>query len=126
MSAYKIEVYEAADGSHRFRVKAGNGEIVASSEGYTRRDSAERGAKALVSGLAALPSNPPVDHVLVEHSDDLVPKLRGALEAVLAEHVEVEAEYTRPSGKPLYRQDCRVCMHEYPCPTVRAITEALS
>jgi uncharacterized protein YegP (UPF0339 family) len=49
----KFEVYLARDDSYRWRLKAGNGEIVATSEGYTRRDDAHRSArnvKAIAGG----------------------------------------------------------------------------
>lgn len=42
-----IEIYQDRAGGHRFRVKGGNGEIVASSESYTRRSSALRGVRTL-------------------------------------------------------------------------------
>jgi uncharacterized protein len=41
----KFEVYAAKDGSYRWRLKAGNGEIVAVSEGYTQRSNAKRSAQ---------------------------------------------------------------------------------
>lgn len=45
----KIEVYTAKDGSHRWRLKASNGEIVATSEGYTTRQSAKTSVQNLES-----------------------------------------------------------------------------
>jgi hypothetical protein len=36
----------------RWRVKAGNGEIVASGEGYTRREDAERGFRAAARSMS--------------------------------------------------------------------------
>jgi hypothetical protein len=39
------EIYEDAAGEFRWRVKAGNGEIVATGEGHPRRDGARRGLK---------------------------------------------------------------------------------
>lgn len=44
-----IEVFQDAKGEWRFRVKGRNGEIVATSEGYTRKDDAKRGFFALRS-----------------------------------------------------------------------------
>lgn len=44
-----VEVYQDAAGEWRFRVKGSNGEIVAVSEGYTRKDDAKRGYFALRS-----------------------------------------------------------------------------
>lgn len=40
-----VEVYKGRRGQFRWRAKARNGEIIASSEAYTRRDSARRGAR---------------------------------------------------------------------------------
>ena len=42
----KIEVYQAADG-WRFRVKGGNGEIIAVGEAYVRKEGADAAARAL-------------------------------------------------------------------------------
>ncbi len=39
------EVFTALDGSWRWRLRAGNGEIVAQSEAYTSKSTAERGAQ---------------------------------------------------------------------------------
>ena len=44
--AGKFEVYEAKDG-FRFRLKAGNGEIVATGEAYATRDGAHKGTEAV-------------------------------------------------------------------------------
>lgn len=41
----KIEVYTDKAGGHRWRLKAGNGEIVATSESYTTRNSANHSAQ---------------------------------------------------------------------------------
>ena len=41
--AGKFELYEDAAGKWRFRLKAGNGEIIASSEAYNSKSSAENG-----------------------------------------------------------------------------------
>jgi len=42
-----FEVYESKDGLYRFRLKGANGEIVASSEGYSSRENAKRGAETV-------------------------------------------------------------------------------
>lgn len=42
-----IEIYKDNAGEWRFRVKGLNGEIVAQSEGYTRREDARIGAETL-------------------------------------------------------------------------------
>lgn len=42
-----IQLYRDEAGEFRFRIKGANGEIVASSEGYTRKHDAKRGVVAL-------------------------------------------------------------------------------
>lgn len=42
-----FEIYEDIDGEWRWRLVADNGEIVAQSEGYSRKEDAERGAAAV-------------------------------------------------------------------------------
>lgn len=41
----KFEVYTDVAGGHRWRLKAGNGEIVAISESYTTRSAAKKSAE---------------------------------------------------------------------------------
>jgi len=50
--AAKFEVYEDARGEWRFRLKAGNGEIVATGEGYSTKDGARRGCEAVQRAAA--------------------------------------------------------------------------
>jgi len=45
--AYKFEIFKDSAGSYRWRFKAANGEIVAQSEGYTSKSSAEHGMSVL-------------------------------------------------------------------------------
>ncbi|MEV0187839.1 YegP family protein [Kitasatospora purpeofusca] len=45
--AGKFEVYEDAGGKFRFRLKAGNGEIVATGQGYASKDAAHKGVEAV-------------------------------------------------------------------------------
>ena len=45
--AGKFEVYEDKSGQWRFRLKAGNGEIVASGESYPTKDGARKGCEAV-------------------------------------------------------------------------------
>lgn len=49
----RIEVFESADG-WRWRMRARNGEIVAQSESYTRRESAEDTARMLTQAKLVL------------------------------------------------------------------------
>ena len=52
--AGKFELYEDKAGEYRFRLKAGNGEIILASEGYVQKASAE-------NGIASVKSNAPND-----------------------------------------------------------------
>lgn len=45
--AGKFELYKDKAGEFRFRLKAGNGEIILASEGYKRRASAENGIESV-------------------------------------------------------------------------------
>lgn len=48
----KVEYTKRKDGTHGFRIKAANGEIVASGEGYLRSGGAKRGFQAVVRAVA--------------------------------------------------------------------------
>ncbi len=43
----KFEVYKDAKGEHRFRLKAGNGEPILASEGYTTRAACDNGIESV-------------------------------------------------------------------------------
>jgi uncharacterized protein YegP (UPF0339 family) len=43
----KFEVYQDRSGKHRFRLKASNGEIVASGEAYESKAAAHKGCEAV-------------------------------------------------------------------------------
>lgn len=45
--AGKFEVYEGKDGKFRFRLKAGNGEVVATGQGYATKAAAKKGVEAV-------------------------------------------------------------------------------
>ena len=47
--AGKFEVYQDKAGKFRFRLKAGNGEIIASGEAYETKASAKAGCEAVMS-----------------------------------------------------------------------------
>jgi uncharacterized protein len=51
----KFEIYSDASGQYRFRLKAANGEIVASSEAYESKASAKNG----VASVRRTPPTPP-------------------------------------------------------------------
>jgi uncharacterized protein YegP (UPF0339 family) len=50
--AAKFELYKDARGEFRFNLKASNGEIVATSEGYSSKDGAKRGIDAVKRAAA--------------------------------------------------------------------------
>lgn len=52
--AGKFELYEDRAGEYRFRLKAGNGEIILTGEGYKQKASAE-------NGIASVRTNAPLD-----------------------------------------------------------------
>jgi uncharacterized protein YegP (UPF0339 family) len=54
--AAKFEVYQDAKKEFRFRLKAGNGEIIAMSEGYKTKD-------ACIKGIESVKKNAPVAEV---------------------------------------------------------------
>jgi uncharacterized protein len=43
----KFELYQSSKGEWRWRLKAGNGEIIATSEGYTSKSSAKNGIESV-------------------------------------------------------------------------------
>lgn len=45
--AGKFEIYEDGSGKFRFRLKSGNGEIVATGQGYTTKAGAVKGTQAV-------------------------------------------------------------------------------
>lgn len=45
--AGKYEIYKDAGGGFRFRLKAGNGEVIATSESYTTKASAQNGVASV-------------------------------------------------------------------------------
>lgn len=55
--AGKFELYTDAGGKYRFRLKAGNGEIIAVSEAYNSKASAE-------NGIASVRTNAPTAEVI--------------------------------------------------------------
>jgi uncharacterized protein YegP (UPF0339 family) len=50
--AAKFEIYEDAKGEFRFRLKAGNGEIVATGESYKTKDGVLKGVDAVKRAAA--------------------------------------------------------------------------
>ena len=54
--AAKFEIYQDARGEWRFRLKAGNGEIVATGESYPTRAGALKGVEAVKRAAAEAPA----------------------------------------------------------------------
>lgn len=50
--ASKFEVYEDGSGQYRWRLKAGNGEIVATGEAYTTKSAAVKGTESVQRAAA--------------------------------------------------------------------------
>jgi uncharacterized protein YegP (UPF0339 family) len=50
--AGKFEIYPDRAGKYRFRLKAGNGEVVASGEAYESKANAKKGAEAVQNAAA--------------------------------------------------------------------------
>ncbi len=55
--AAKFEVYEDKKGEYRFRLKAGNGEIIATGEGYSSK-------AACLNGIESVKKNAPVAEIV--------------------------------------------------------------
>jgi uncharacterized protein YegP (UPF0339 family) len=47
MAEPKFEIYEDGNGEYRFRLKAGNGEVIAIGEGYSSRSACENGVESV-------------------------------------------------------------------------------
>lgn len=54
--AGKFELYQDKAGEHRFRLKAGNGETIAVSEGYASKSSALNGIESVKSNAPGAPT----------------------------------------------------------------------
>jgi len=50
--AGKFEIYQGSNGDYRFRLKAGNGEIIATSQGYASKASAKNGVASVQNNAA--------------------------------------------------------------------------
>lgn len=59
----KFEIYEDRAGKYRFRLKAGNGEIIAVGEGYNSKSACEKGIDSVKRNApAAEVREVPADH----------------------------------------------------------------
>ena len=52
----KFELYQGKDKQYRFRFKAGNGEIIATSEGYSSKSAAENGIASVQKNAPGAPA----------------------------------------------------------------------
>ncbi len=53
--AGKFEMFKDNSGQFRFRLKAGNGEIIATSESYTTKSAAQNGIESVKTNAATAP-----------------------------------------------------------------------
>ncbi|MEU3011924.1 YegP family protein [Nocardia asteroides] len=53
--AGKFEIFSDASGKFRWRLKAGNGEIIASSQAYESKDAAKKGIASVQTNAAGAP-----------------------------------------------------------------------
>ena len=59
----KFEIYKDNSGKFRFRLKAKNGEIIACSEGYVKKDSCKKGIASVIKNA---PDAPVIDPVPID------------------------------------------------------------
>jgi uncharacterized protein YegP (UPF0339 family) len=57
MAEPKFEVYKDVEGDYRFRLKAPNGEIIASGQGYTSKEHC-------LKGIASIKENAPIARIV--------------------------------------------------------------
>jgi uncharacterized protein YegP (UPF0339 family) len=89
--AAKFELYEDAAGEFRFRLKAANGEIVLSSQGYTTKVNALNGIESVKSNAG--------DPSQYERSETETGKFRFALKAKNHEVIGQSQNYESASGR---------------------------
>jgi uncharacterized protein len=53
--AGKFELYEDKAGKYRFRLKAGNGQVIAVGEAYESKDAAKKGIESVKTNAAEAP-----------------------------------------------------------------------
>lgn len=89
--AAKFEIFEDKASEFRFRLKAGNGEIILSSEGYTAKASCE-------NGIASVKENAP-DDGQYERKDSANDKFMFNLKAKNHEIIGTSQQYTSAAGR---------------------------
>lgn len=89
--AGKFELYRDKAGEHRFRLKAGNGEIILASESYKQRASAE-------NGIASVRKNAP-DDARYERTETRNGKHRFNLKATNGQVIGTSETYESSSSR---------------------------
>ncbi|HDY85991.1 hypothetical protein LCGC14_1561600 [marine sediment metagenome] len=89
--AGKFELYKDNAGEFRFRLKAGNGENILASEGYTTKASCE-------NGIASVRKNSPNDS-LYEKKETVAGKFMFNLKAGNHQIIGTSQSYTTASGR---------------------------
>jgi hypothetical protein len=59
----KFEVYKDNSGKYRFRLKASNGQVIATGQGYSSKDSC-------LNGIESVKTNAPVAEIVEEEDDE--------------------------------------------------------
>jgi uncharacterized protein len=65
LTAAKFEIFKSKSGDFRFHLKAANGEIIASGQGYKSKAAAERGIESVKTNVAGAKVE---DHTEHEHA----------------------------------------------------------
>lgn len=89
--AGKFELYKDNKGEFRFRLKAGNGEIILASEGYKQKSSAE-------NGIESVRKNAPTDE-RYERKDSSSGKPMFNLKASNGQVIGTSETYSSPSSR---------------------------
>ena len=55
----RVEIFEDVQGQHRYRIRGDNGEIMATSEGYSSKSNAQRGLEDLRASMHSEPDDDP-------------------------------------------------------------------
>ena len=53
--AARFEIYKDKAGEYRFRLKAANGEVIATGEGYASKDGCKKGIESIRANAASAP-----------------------------------------------------------------------
>jgi uncharacterized protein len=89
--AAKFEIYADKAGEHRFRLKAGNGEIILSSEGYSSKS-------ACNNGIESVKTNAP-DDSRYEKKESASGKFSFSLKAANHQVIGTSQSYQSASGR---------------------------